>query len=88
MVFPAVEKFKTDVFVKHGLTLQVNKTKVYHRFGNLPPEAPLEMPNAGVMVNEQLLPGFICYDVAIGCVDYVKHVLAQKPEGQHSCQRG
>ena len=53
-VFPAVEKFKTDVLVKHGLTLQENKTKVYHH------------------------SGFICNGVAIGCVDFVKHVLARK----------
>ena len=36
------------------------------------------MPKAGVMINQQWLPGFICYGVAIGSVDYVKHIMAEK----------
>ena len=78
IVFDAVDKFKMDVLEKHGLTLQVTKTKVFNSSGVKPPEAPAGMPNAGVMVEGKWLPGLIFYGVAIGCTQYVKHILAVK----------
>ena len=78
VVFPAVEKFARDVKEKHNLTLQVTKTKVYHCSGDLPPEAPPDMPRAGRLINQNWVPGFVCYGVAIGSTEFVKAFLSEK----------
>ena len=80
IVFDAVARFQNYVKRNHGLTLQILKTKVYHCSGLAPAQTPVGMKNAGVMVGQQWLPGFVCYGVAIGSVEYVKHILSDKVE--------
>ena len=58
VVFPAIDKFASEVKEKHGLTLQVNKTKIYHRLGIIPQNASLDMSRAGELINENWCPGF------------------------------
>ena len=58
VVFPAIDKFASEVKEKHGLTLQVNKTKIYHRLGIIPQNASLDMSRAGELINENWCPSF------------------------------
>ena len=80
IVFPAVEKFKSDIKAKHGLTLQIKKSKIFHRSGLIPPNAPPDMLRAGEFINGVWCPGFVCYGVAIGSDEFVKQFLMQKVE--------
>ena len=80
IVFQAVQRFADRVFRTCNLRLQVSKTKVYLESGEKPVEAPEDMPRAGRMVDGQWLPGFMCYGVAIGTSQYVKHILKEKVE--------
>ena len=78
LVFDAVQRFAATLKEFCNLELQVEKTKVYHASGTKPPQAPVSMPRAGIMVAGQWLPGFQCYGVAIGAPEYVHHVLGEK----------
>ena len=56
ITFKAVEEFAREVFEKCNLTLQVEKTKVYHESGAKPPQAPENMPAAGEEVERVVAP--------------------------------
>ena len=75
IVFDAMEQFRSDILAACSLTLQKDKTKIYHQSGLRPPQAPADMPLAGEEVDGRWLPGFTCYGVEIGCDAFVKHKL-------------
>ena len=77
IVFPAVETFSKACRDKYGLTPQYAKTKVYHKSGIFPPQAPMEMKNAGETVGDMWQPGFMCYGVAVGTPEFVQHKLLE-----------
>ena len=78
LLFRELDLFRTRAQQICNLSIQVAKTKVYLENGEKPAEAPANMPQAGVLVGGQLLPGFQCYGVAIGSADYVQHMLGEK----------
>ena len=80
VVFREIQTFKARALQICNLHLQETKTKVYLQSGVRPAEAPVNMPRAGLLVGDQWLPGFLCYGVAIGSVEYVEHVLGEKVE--------
>ena len=79
-VFPAVQQFKEALQEHCSLTLQLDKCKVYHESGLMPPGAPPDMKRAGSLVNGEWCPGFLCYGVAIGSPTYVRNMLSEKVE--------
>ena len=80
VVFKEVEKFKAAVLEDCGLTLQLDKTKVYLASREKPSHAPDWMGRAGELVEEEWCPGFLCYGVAIGSPNFVKHKLQEKTD--------
>ena len=44
----------------------------------LPPSTPDGFPRAGVTVDGQFLPGFLCYGIPVGSPGYVRHQLSLK----------
>ena len=78
IVFSAVVRFIRNVFVHHGLKCQISKTKCFHVSGELLPQAPPDMPAAGVVVNNTWCPGFLFYGVAIGSTLFIKNFLENK----------
>ena len=77
-VFKALDVFSRDVNTKAGLVLQVTKSEVYSASGVMPTEAPTGFVNAGLEVQEQFQPGFLCYGVPIGTETYVTSMLDTK----------
>ena len=78
VVFPALLKFADNVRARHALHFQPDKSEVFTWDGILPPEAPVGMRNAGVIVNDIFCPGLVVYGVPVGSVFYVKQVLDAK----------
>ena len=70
-VFNALEVFSRDVQTKAGLVLQVTKSEVYSALGVMPSEAPTGFVKAGIEVQDQFQPGFLCYGVPIGTESYL-----------------
>ena len=80
VVCPAVEAFGVTLLETCNLRLQTSKTKIYHRSGTKPLQAPASMPVAGEEVEGCWLPGFKCYGAYIGSNEYVKFKLGEKVE--------
>ena len=70
-----LNEFKEKVNKKCGLVLQVEKSEVYSASGEMPSEAPAGFVKAGVMVDDEFQPGFLCYGVPIGTDKYVSTML-------------
>ena len=61
VVFTALERFARDVKERCLLQLERTKTEVFTWSGTLPPETTAGMTCAGMDVNGEFEPGFMCY---------------------------
>ena len=77
-VFPALEKFWKEIEEVCLLKLERSKTEVFTGTDTLPENTPAGLTVAGCMVNDQFLPGYMCYGIPIGSPGYVKHQLSLK----------
>ena len=78
IIFPALERFWNEVEQICLLKLERSKTEVFTWSDRLPDNTPAGLTVAGCMVEEQFLPGFMCYGIPIGSPEYVKHQLSLK----------
>ena len=78
IIFPALEKFARDVQERCLLVWEKTKTEVFSWDGELPPRTTPGLTKAGIMVNENFEPGFVCYGIPVGTTEYVKHMLGDK----------
>ena len=73
-----MEKFWQDIENTCSLQLERSKTEVFTWSGTLPANTPKGLGRAGVLVNDEFLPGFVIYGIPVGDSRYVKHELAKK----------
>ena len=78
VVFQAMEEFWQEVSETCLLQVERNKTQVFTWSGELPPNTPQEYPRAGIMVEGEFLPGYLCYGIPVGTHAYVRHQLSVK----------
>ena len=78
VLFPAFERFFQEVKQTCLLQLERNKTQVFTWSGDLPDNTPMGFPRAGIMVDQEFCPGFLCYGIPIGTPAYVRHELSLK----------
>ena len=78
VAFEAVVQFSAAILEDCCLTVQVDKTQVYLASGEKPDEAPASKNRAGLMVEGEWAPGFMCYGVAIGYPAFVRSQLSKK----------
>ena len=77
VVFPALARLETKLREECGLVLQRDKTEVF-AWGELPEITPPELKRAGVMVDGQFEPGFVCYGIPVGTNAFVSQALWAK----------
>ena len=80
VVLEAVLRFQEDLRQRCSLTQQWSKTEWFAWSNQLPPHAPPELKCAGVLVDDEFQPGFMCYGIPLGAERYVKHQLQSKAE--------
>ena len=78
VIFPALVTFERRLREECGLLLQREKTEVLSWDGILPGGAPAGMVLAGLEVEGDHLPGFLCYGVPVGSDRYVEAMLEEK----------
>ena len=65
-VFPALERFWQEIEEVCLLKLERSKTEVFTWSDRLPENTPAGLTVAGCMINEEFLPGYMCYGIPIG----------------------
>ena len=78
ILFPALEKFAYDVEHQCLLVWEKSKTEVFSWNGILPENCTPGLARAGIVVNDNFEPGFLCYGVPVGTDAYVEYMLGQK----------
>ena len=78
ILFPALERFSVQIEEECLLRLQVDKTEVFSWEHALPAAVPQEMKRAGREVDGEWKSGFMCYGIAVGTDEYVRHMLEKK----------
>ena len=82
ILFDVVQQFIREVEEHCGLVCQRTKCEVFSWDGVRPRDAPADFAMAGIMVEEEFVPGFIVYGVpvGIGTDQYVTTMLEKKVE--------
>ena len=80
VLFPALEKFKSDIKEQCSLELEVAKSECFAWGGQLPAEAPEEIKLAGAEVNGRWEVGWVVYGCPMGSDAYVAYMMDRKVE--------
>ena len=74
VVFPALESFSRNI----NTFFSFNWGEVFTREGQIPPEAPPNMNNSGLMIRGVFHPGLIDYGVPVGYKECVENIVKGK----------
>ena len=80
VLFPALEKFRTDIKEHCSLELEISKSECFSWAGKLPAGAPQDIKLAGAMVDGRWETGWLVYGCPVGTDAYVGHMLDIKVE--------
>ena len=78
VVFPALERFFSEIEQTCLLHIERSKTEVFTWSGELPAGTPEGFPRAGTVIDQEFCPGFLCYGIPVGTPAYVRHQLSKK----------
>ena len=76
--YPLLERFIQNIRETCLLELERSKTQVFTWESELPASTPAGYSRAGIMIDGQFKPGFMCYGIPVGSPEYVRHELSVK----------
>ena len=80
VLFPALEKFRTDIKVHCSLELEISKSECISWSEQLPVGAPPDIKLAGAVVEGKWETEWLVYGCPVGTDAYVAHMLDVKVE--------